>query len=64
MSLNIVGIVLAAIGRFPYADYHAGAFVLGNLVAAVLFRNELFLRFLYLVANTCLAKVCNIYPHP
>lgn len=50
VSLNIVGIVLAALGRFPYAENHLGALVLGNLLAAVLMRNELFLRFLYIIA--------------
>lgn len=48
--LNALGILLAALGKFPYADKHSGALVLGNLLAAVLFRNELFLRFLYIVA--------------
>lgn len=49
-SLNLVGIVLAAVGRFPYAENHLGALVLGNLLCAVLMRNELFLRFLYLIS--------------
>lgn len=48
--LNLTGIVLAALGRFPYADNHLGALVLGNLLAAILMRNELFLRILYIVA--------------
>jgi hypothetical protein len=48
--LNALGILLAGLGQFPYADKHSGALVLGNLLAAVLFRNELFLRFLYIVA--------------
>ncbi|ORX98370.1 hypothetical protein BCR34DRAFT_640930 [Clohesyomyces aquaticus] len=47
--LNLTGIILAAIGRFPYADNHMGALVLGNLLCAILFRNELWMRFLYLV---------------
>ncbi|KAK4447143.1 hypothetical protein QBC34DRAFT_468466 [Podospora aff. communis PSN243] len=50
VSLNVVGIVLAALGRFPYAENHLGALVLGNLLCAVLMRNELFLRFLYLIS--------------
>ncbi|ERS97554.1 hypothetical protein HMPREF1624_05725 [Sporothrix schenckii ATCC 58251] len=45
--LNLVGIVLAATGHFPYADNHLGALVLGNLLCAILMRNELFLRCLY-----------------
>ncbi|SPO02046.1 related to non-ribosomal peptide synthetase [Cephalotrichum gorgonifer] len=47
--LNLAGIIMAALGRFPYAENHLGALVLGNLLCAVLFRNELFLRFLYLL---------------
>ncbi|KAL2268045.1 hypothetical protein VTJ83DRAFT_2891 [Remersonia thermophila] len=47
---NLVGIIMAAIGRFPYAENHLGAIVLGNLLMAVLMRNELFLRFLYLIS--------------
>jgi hypothetical protein len=48
--LNLAGIVMAALGRFPYAEKHLGALVLGNLLCAILMRNELFLRFLYLIA--------------
>ncbi|KAL6407538.1 hypothetical protein AUP68_08557 [Ilyonectria robusta] len=48
--LNLVGIVLAIVGSFPYAENHLGALVLGNLLFAVLMRNELFLRFLYLAS--------------
>ena len=48
--LNLVGIILAALGRFPYAENHLGALVLGNLLMAVLMRNELFLRILYMIA--------------
>jgi hypothetical protein len=48
--LNMVGIIMTALGRFPYAENHLGALVLGNLLSAVLFRNELWMRFLYLVA--------------
>lgn len=47
--LNLTGIILAALGRFPYAENHLGALVLGNLLCAILFRNELFLRVLYFV---------------
>src|SRR5690606_2344651 len=48
--LNLAGIILAALGRFPYAEKHLGALVLGNLLMAILMRNELFLRFLYLIS--------------
>ncbi|KAF2439253.1 hypothetical protein P171DRAFT_397655 [Karstenula rhodostoma CBS 690.94] len=47
--LNMTGIILAALGRFPYAENHLGALVLGNLLCAILFRNELFLRVLYFI---------------
>ncbi|KAK4141519.1 uncharacterized protein C8A04DRAFT_39027 [Dichotomopilus funicola] len=48
--LNLTGIILAAVGKFEYAENHLGALVLGNLLMAVLMRNELFLRALYLVS--------------
>ena len=48
--LNFIGIVLASLGRFQYAENHLGALVLGNLLFAVLMRNELLLRVLYMVA--------------
>lgn len=47
---NLIGIVLAACDKFPYAENHLGALVLGNLLTAILMRNELFLRVLYIVA--------------
>jgi hypothetical protein len=49
-SLNLIGMVMAAVGRFDYAQGHLGALVLGNLLFAVLMRNELFLRILYTIA--------------
>ncbi|KAF8855045.1 hypothetical protein BDZ45DRAFT_757790 [Acephala macrosclerotiorum] len=48
--LHLAGIIMASLGRFPYAENHPGALVLGNLVCAILMRNELFLRFLYIIA--------------
>jgi hypothetical protein len=48
--LNLAGIITAACSRFPYAENHMGALVLGNLLCAILMRNELFLRVLYTVA--------------
>ncbi|KEZ43969.1 hypothetical protein SAPIO_CDS4179 [Scedosporium apiospermum] len=50
VSLNLTGIILASLGRFPYAEDHLGALVLGNLLFAILMRNELFLRILYIIA--------------
>lgn len=49
-TLNLVGMIMAGVGRFHYAQNHLGALVLGNLLFAVLTRNELLLRGLYLVA--------------
>ncbi|RMZ74312.1 non-ribosomal peptide synthetase [Pyrenophora seminiperda CCB06] len=48
--LNLTGIILAATNHFRYAEDHLGALVLGNLLCAILMRNELWMRFLYLVA--------------
>lgn len=56
--LNLTGIILAALERFPYAQNHLGALVLGNLLCAVLFRNELFLRCLYTISIYGLRSVC------
>lgn len=50
VTFNGIGLVLAALDKFPYARNHLGALVLGNLLMAILMRNELFLRFLYLIA--------------
>jgi hypothetical protein len=57
VTLNMVGLVLAATGHFPYALKRTSAMALGNLNFAILMRNELFGRFLYLFVNTCFAKV-------
>lgn len=48
--LNLTGIILTALGKFPYAENHLGALVLGNLLCAILMRNELWMRFLYFIA--------------
>ena len=50
VTFNGIGIILAALDKFPYARNHLGALLLGNLLMAILMRNELFLRFLYLIA--------------
>ncbi|KAH9977208.1 hypothetical protein BGW80DRAFT_1456530 [Lactifluus volemus] len=55
-TFNVVGLSLAASGHFPYAVRRTGAMALGNLSVAILMRNELFGRFLYLVVTTCFAK--------
>jgi hypothetical protein len=53
----MVGVFFAASGHFPYAEKWTSAMALGNLNFAILMRNELFGRFLYLFVNTCFAKV-------
>ena len=40
-----------------YPKKYTGGLVLGNLLAAIMMRNELFGRLLYLIVNTCFAKV-------
>ncbi len=62
--LNLTGIVLAACNRFPYAENHLGALVLGNLLMAVLMRNELFLRFLYIISIYGLRSVSCLTSYP
>lgn len=56
--LNLTGIIMATLNRFPYATNHLGALVLGNLLCAILFRNELFLRLLYTISIYGLRSVC------
>lgn len=43
--LNIIGIIVAACGKFPYAEMHGPALALGNITASVACRNEFFLRY-------------------
>ena len=58
ITLNAIGLILAATNVWTYPRHYTGAFILGNLLTAILVRNELFGRFLYLVVNTLFAKVC------
>jgi hypothetical protein len=60
VTLNLAGLLLAATGKWQYPRQYTGAFVLGNLQVAILMRNELFGRFLYLIVNTLFAKVLNL----
>ncbi|EAU88161.2 hypothetical protein CC1G_03833 [Coprinopsis cinerea okayama7 len=55
-GLNMIGLVLAATGRWPYAVKYNGAIVVANFNMAILMRNEVFGRLLYLFVNTCFAK--------
>jgi hypothetical protein len=57
-SLNMIGLGLAASGHWPYARKYAGAMAVANFNFAILMRNEIFGRLLYLFVNTLFAKVC------
>ena len=54
----MVGLTLAASGHFPYGVKYTGAIVVANFNMAILMRNEVFGRLLYLFVNTLFAKVC------
>ncbi|KAK7057535.1 hypothetical protein R3P38DRAFT_1178263 [Favolaschia claudopus] len=56
VTLNLIGLILAATGKWQYPRHYTGAFVLGNLQCAILMRNECFARLLYLIVNTLFAK--------
>jgi hypothetical protein len=56
--LNLTGIILAALGKFTYAENHLGALVLGNLLAAILFRTEVWMRGMYLICIYGTRWVC------
>lgn len=53
----MIGLTLAASGHFPYAVKYSGAIVVANFNMAILMRNEVFGRLLYLLVNTLFAKV-------
>ena len=55
----MVGIVLACLHKFSYAEQHGAAIALGNLVMAVACRNELILRYVFWVVVKLFQKVCS-----
>ncbi|SJK97853.1 related to non-ribosomal peptide synthetase [Armillaria ostoyae] len=57
VSMNVIGLILAATNMWKYPRDFTGAFILGNLLTAILMRNELFGRLLYLIVTTLFAKV-------
>jgi hypothetical protein len=57
ITFNLLALVLATTGVWTYPRRYTGAMVLGNLYVAILTRNELFGRCLYLLINTLFAKV-------
>ncbi|KAN0125610.1 hypothetical protein V8E52_000817 [Russula decolorans] len=54
--LNIAGLVVAILDVWPYPRNYTDAMVLGNLLTAILVRNEVFGRFVYLLVNKLFAK--------
>jgi len=55
-SINMIGLGFAASGRWTYPLRRPAALVLGNLLTAILMRNEVFGRCLYWTVNTLFAK--------
>ncbi|KAI0685486.1 hypothetical protein BC835DRAFT_1421190 [Cytidiella melzeri] len=55
-TLNMIGIGLTASGHWPYARRYTGAMAVANFNFAILMRNEIFGRLLYLFVNTLFAK--------
>ncbi|KAG8744335.1 hypothetical protein FRC10_010315 [Ceratobasidium sp. 414] len=45
---ELIGMILAGTHHFPYARNNTGAIIVGNIMVAVIVRNEIFGRFLYL----------------
>ncbi|TFK51097.1 hypothetical protein OE88DRAFT_1681056 [Heliocybe sulcata] len=56
VTFNLIGILLAGLDVWHYPRKSTGSVALGNLWVAILVRNELFGRFLYLTVNTLFAK--------
>ncbi len=56
-GINMIGLALAASGHWPYGAKYCGAIVVANFNFAILMRNEVFGRLLYLFVNTFFAKV-------
>ncbi|CCO32684.1 hypothetical protein BN14_06747 [Rhizoctonia solani AG-1 IB] len=53
---ELAGMIAAGLGHFPYAHENTGGIIIGNILAGVIVRNELFGRLLYLIVNTFFAK--------
>ncbi|CAI0542211.1 unnamed protein product [Linum tenue] len=56
LSLNIVALVLAATGNFPYARNRAALFSIANIFALTLCRSEAFLRIIFWLAVKLLGR--------
>lgn len=57
VTLNMIGLGLAAGGVWQYGLRYNGGIALANINVAILVRNEIFGRLLYLFVNTFFAKV-------
>ncbi|TFK72520.1 hypothetical protein BDN72DRAFT_836089, partial [Pluteus cervinus] len=55
-GINMILLLLTITGHFKYGVANDGAFVVGNFNFAILMRNEVFGRLLYLIVNTFFAK--------
>ncbi|XP_052488008.1 adenylate-forming reductase 03009 [Gossypium raimondii] len=55
-TLNIIGLVLAAAGHFPYARNRAALFSIANILSLTLCRSEAFLRVVFWLAVKVLGK--------
>ena len=58
LTWNIIMLIITISGAGTYPRRYISAFALGNLLTAILVRNELFGRLLYLFVNKSFAKVC------
>ncbi|KAJ4846875.1 hypothetical protein Tsubulata_011880 [Turnera subulata] len=56
LTLNIIGLVLAATGNFPYARNRAALFSICNILALTLCRSEAFLRVVFWLAVKLLGR--------
>ncbi|KAK8500374.1 hypothetical protein V6N13_028069 [Hibiscus sabdariffa] len=56
LTLNIIGLVLAAAGHFPYARNRAALFSIANILALTLCRSEAFLRLVFWLAVKVLGR--------
>ncbi|XP_058103602.1 adenylate-forming reductase 06235-like [Magnolia sinica] len=56
LLLNLLGLLLAATGRFPYARRKAALFSVGNILVLTLCRTEAFLRFVFWLAVKALGR--------
>ncbi|KAF8409013.1 hypothetical protein HHK36_005084 [Tetracentron sinense] len=56
LTLNVIAMVLAATGNFPYAKRKAALFSIGNILALTLCRSEALLRIVFWIAVKALGR--------